>query len=71
MGMLDALEERVIETYGWAKRIGVPAVADKSGVTVRKINAMLTAPLRMKNSDYEKVLRACRELDPEFKARDN
>jgi hypothetical protein len=66
MGMLDALEERVIATYGWVMRIGINEVADKSGVTVRKIKSMLTDPLRMKNSDYEKVVKACNSLDPDL-----
>jgi len=71
MGLQDAIEERVISTYGWAMRIGINQVADKSGVTLRKIKSMLTDPLRMKNSDYDKVLKACHTLDPDFKARDN
>ncbi|WJZ48482.1 hypothetical protein [Actinomycetia phage DSL-LC01] len=61
--------ERMLETANLEslliKRLGLEAVAEKSGLTKRVVNKFCTDPLKSKNADIKKIRDALAELAPE------
>ena len=58
------LETRALEALA-IKKVGIEAVAEKSGLTKRVVNKFCVDPMRAKNSDIFKIQAALAELAPE------